>query len=156
MSRSVEPIPVVYDGECGVCRWLMAKLLAWDRDHRLRPVPLQDPEAVAICGELSPAQREASWHLLTADGNLRSAGEAVPDLLRALPGGRPLAALAAFAQPLTNLAYRTLADRRGALGKLIPRRAAMRAHERLRARQAFFDSHREAAPAPSERAPVGG
>jgi hypothetical protein len=58
----------------------------------------------------------ASWHLVTADGRVHSAGAAFPPLLRLLPGGRPLAALtAAFPGP-TERAYRYVARTRGPRG----------------------------------------
>ena len=44
--------PVLYDADCGFCRWCLAQLLRLDRHGRLRPVALQDPEAdllLSVC-----------------------------------------------------------------------------------------------------------
>jgi hypothetical protein len=75
--------------------------------------------------------RMASWHLVTADGRVESAGRGVAPLLRLLPGGGPLARLAAAAQPATDAAYGFVADHRSTFGRLIPRRARERADRRL-------------------------
>ena len=39
---------VLYDADCGLCKWLLAGLLRWDRRERLRPLPLDDPEAARL------------------------------------------------------------------------------------------------------------
>ena len=64
---------VLYDGDCGFCRSSLALILAWDRHRRLRPVALQDPESDRLLPGLSPQERMASWHLVSADGSVRSA-----------------------------------------------------------------------------------
>jgi predicted DCC family thiol-disulfide oxidoreductase YuxK len=125
---------VFFDADCGICRWVAAKLLAWDRRGALRFAELQDREqSDRLLGGMPEDQRMASWHLVEG-GRVYSGGEAVPPLLRVLPGGRPLAWLAAALQPLTNVAYRFVADRRSAFGRLVPNGARRRAAERLRVR----------------------
>ena len=66
---------LVYDGACGFCRWSAARILRADRDGRLRPVPLADPEIATLLAGLSPEERASSWHLVAPDGTVRSAGE---------------------------------------------------------------------------------
>lgn len=114
---------VIYDRDCGFCRWSLAKLLAWDRRRVLRPVALQSPEAAGLSAD--------SWHLMTDDGRVRSAGDAVEPLMRLLPGGRPFAALARAFPRATDRAYRFVADHRGAFGRLLPARALERATARI-------------------------
>jgi predicted DCC family thiol-disulfide oxidoreductase YuxK len=118
---------LLYDGECGLCRWSAAKVLQWDRGRRLRPVALQDAEADRLLGHLTPEGRMDSWHLVTSDGTVVSAGAAAAPLLRLLPGGGPLATLAAAAPGPTERAYRLVADNRSPLGRLIGSGAARRA-----------------------------
>ena len=36
---------VLYDADCGFCKWLLSALLRWDRAARLHPIALQRPEA---------------------------------------------------------------------------------------------------------------
>ncbi|MGH3029526.1 MAG: thiol-disulfide oxidoreductase DCC family protein [Gaiellaceae bacterium] len=91
---------------CGFCRWSLGKILAWDRYGRLRPVALQDSEADALLPGMDPERKMASWHLVTPNGRVHSAGAAFPPLLRLLPGGRPLAAVAATFPGLTERGYR--------------------------------------------------
>ena len=118
---------LLYDADCGFCRWSLAKVLAGDRRHRLRPVALGTEEANALLAELTPAERAASWHLISPDGRRWSAGAAAPPLLRLLPGGRGPAALLAAAPRLTERAYRWVADHRSQLGRLVrPPRAPAR------------------------------
>jgi predicted DCC family thiol-disulfide oxidoreductase YuxK len=125
---------LLYDADCGVCRWLLAKLLRWDRRGALRPVALQDPAAISLLTGMSEEERMGSWHLVDAAGEVRSAGAAFPALLRLLPGGGPLAALAARAPRLSERAYRLVADHRPALGRLVSERAKQRADGRIAAR----------------------
>jgi predicted DCC family thiol-disulfide oxidoreductase YuxK len=125
---------VLYDAECGICRTLLALLLSWDRRDLLRPVPLQDPEAQVLLADLEPGERMASWHLISPLGRTGSgppsmpapasqrwsAGEALPRLLRLLPGG-PVPALAFGRFPaVTERGYRWVADHRSALYRLLP------------------------------------
>src|SRR2546430_7565804 len=79
---------VLYDGECGLCMWLLAILLRLDSERRLRPAALQGPEAERLLADLPAAERMASWHLISPQGVRRSAGAALPPLMRLLRFGR--------------------------------------------------------------------
>ena len=110
---------LLYDSDCGFCRWSVDKVLAWDRRHRLRPLALQDPEAEALLPGMDEAQKMASWHLVTPEGRVYSAGAAAPPLLRLLPGGSLLAAILGLAPPFTDRAYRFVARNRDRFGRLL-------------------------------------
>ncbi len=125
---------LLYDEDCGFCRWSLAKILAWDRRRTLRPVPLGSEEADRILAGMRREERMASWHLLDREGRLHSAGAAFPPLLRLLPGGAPLAAAAARAPRLSERGYRWVADRRSRLGKLVTEGARRRADRRIESR----------------------
>ncbi|MBA2567034.1 MAG: DUF393 domain-containing protein [Thermoleophilaceae bacterium] len=127
---------VLYDADCGFCRWSLAKLLAWDRRGRLRPLALQDPEAARLLGDMDEQRRMSSWHLIREDGSRTSGGTALAPLLELLPGGRaPAAALKRFPGSLER-GYRWVADHRGLLGKPITRAAVERAEARIAERNA--------------------
>jgi predicted DCC family thiol-disulfide oxidoreductase YuxK len=130
----MEPRTVLYDADCGFCRWSLAKLLAWDRRRRLRPVPLQASEARDLLPGMGEEERMASWHLVESDGSVWSAGAAFEPALRLLPGGRPLAAIAARLPRLSERGYRWVADHRGALGRLLTEGARRRADARIDSR----------------------
>jgi len=134
-AQSRERWVVLYDGACGFCKWTLAGLLRLDRDQRLQPLALQAEEAEELLAEMEPGLRMASFHLLTPAGELLSAGEALPPLLRLLRWGRaPAAALARF-PALTAGAYRWIAEHRTGLSRLVPPRWKRRAAERVRERE---------------------
>src|SRR6266436_1289868 len=86
---------VLYDADCGVCVWLLSIVLRCDRARRLRSLALQRPEADDLLADLTPAERIASWHLISPTGARHSGGAALAPLLALLPHGRaPAAALA--------------------------------------------------------------
>jgi predicted DCC family thiol-disulfide oxidoreductase YuxK len=114
----------------------MAKVLAADRRHAVRPVALQSPEAERLLGGMSEEERLASWHLVTPGGEVCSAGAAAVPLLRLLPGGGPPAALLERFPAATERAYHWVAQHRGAFGRLVPERAKARARRRVAARSA--------------------
>jgi predicted DCC family thiol-disulfide oxidoreductase YuxK len=129
-------VTVLFDRDCGFCRWSVGKLLAWDRGARLRPVAIQSDEGQRLLGDLASAERLASAHAIDARGRRTSAGDALAPLADVLPGGRPLAALARRAPGLARAGYRAIAGRRSLLGKLISDAAKARADERIRRREA--------------------
>ncbi len=133
--RDARPV-VLFDRDCGFCRWSLSKLLAWDRRGRLRPVAIQDPEGEELLAGMSEEDRLGSWHLAEPGGEVRSAGAAFEPLLRELPGGRPLAAIAARAPRLTERAYRLVSGNRTPLGRRLTGGAKTRADERIAHRQA--------------------
>lgn len=128
-----QPI-VLYDADCGFCRWSLAKLLAWDRRRRLRPVAIDSPEGERLLTGLSASERTASWHLV-ADAERYSAAAAAPPLLRELPGGRPLAAVLERIPAPTERAYAWVAGNRRRLGRLIPETATGRADAKIKRRE---------------------
>ncbi len=130
------PLPILYDADCGFCRFMLAQVLAWDRRGRLRPVALQAPEADRLLGDMPEEQRMASWHLVLPGGEVRSGGAAFAPLLRLLPGGAPLAPLPAAFPVAAERAYRLVAGNRHKLGPHVPRASAERARERIARRTA--------------------
>ncbi|MEK6250406.1 MAG: DCC1-like thiol-disulfide oxidoreductase family protein [Actinomycetota bacterium] len=127
-------VAILYDADCGFCRWSLAKVLAWDRSRRLRPVAISSAAGDRLLGDLSEEERRASWHLVDADGRRRSAGEAGAALLRTLSGGAPLAVLLERFPSATEGAYAWVVANRGRLGRLIPAGATRRADARIRQR----------------------
>jgi predicted DCC family thiol-disulfide oxidoreductase YuxK len=110
---------LLYDSDCGFCRWSVDKVLAWDRQGRLRSMELQDPDAGSLLGEMDEETKISSWHLVMPDGRVYSAAAAAPPLLRLLRGGKPLAAVLAAFPGITERAYRTVAGNRDFFGRLV-------------------------------------
>lgn len=127
---------VLYDRDCGFCRWSLAKLLAWDRRGRLRPLALQAPEAGRLLAGLSEEERMSSWHLVDERGQVCSAGAALAPLLRRLPGGRPLARLAEAMPAAVARGYRWVAGHRTPFGRLLTDGMRRRADSRIERRRA--------------------
>jgi predicted DCC family thiol-disulfide oxidoreductase YuxK len=115
MERTV----ILYDADCGFCRWSLSKILAWDRHHSLRPVPLQSEEADKLLDGMDPETKMRSWHLVTPGGKIYSEGAAVPPLAELLPGGRPIASLASTLPGPTTRLYRWVANHRDSLARLV-------------------------------------
>lgn len=114
---------LLYDADCGFCRWSLDKILARDRDHRIRPLPLHTVEADAYLPGMDEKTKMASWHLVLPDGTVRSAGDAVEPLVRLLPRGTPIAAVAGLAPGLARVAYRIVARNRDTFGRMLGTKA---------------------------------
>ena len=129
----IEAASILYDADCGFCRWSLAQLLCLDRHSRLRPVSLQDPEADILLSGMTHEQRMASWHLVDEAGRVHSGGEAFSPLVRLIAGWDRFARVLAAFPSLSDLAYRTVARRRSWLGRLIPAASSARARQRIQA-----------------------
>jgi predicted DCC family thiol-disulfide oxidoreductase YuxK len=125
---------LLYDSDCGFCRWSLGKVLAWDRRARIRPVSLQSKEAEGLLAGMPEERRFASWHLVDAGGERHSAGAGIAPLLRLLPGGGPLAAIAARTPGAMDRGYRIIAGRRSVWGKFVTDGAKRRADRRIATR----------------------
>ena len=111
--------PVLYDEDCGFCKWSLDKLLAWDRRKLLRPVSIQSGEGQVLLADIPEDKRLDSFHLVSPEGEIRSAGAACAPLARLLPGGTPLAVIFRTFPRLTERAYRLVASNRNRLARLL-------------------------------------
>ncbi len=57
---------ILFDSDCGFCRWTLGWILRWDRRRRLVPIEIQAAAAEPLLAELPEAERLRSWHLSTA------------------------------------------------------------------------------------------
>lgn len=115
---SARPVAILYDKDCGFCKWSLDRILRWDRSRRLRPVPIQSDEGERLLATLEPEARLDSWHLVR-DGQLFSGGAAAAPLARLLPGGRPLAYVFDTFPGLTDATYRYIARHRSRWARLL-------------------------------------
>jgi predicted DCC family thiol-disulfide oxidoreductase YuxK len=127
---------LLYDSDCGFCRWCLGKVMTWDRRRDIRPVALGTDEADRLLAEMPPDRRMASWHLADSDDRLHSGGAAFAPLLHHLPGGSPLSAAASRAPRAVDRGYRWVAGHRSLFGKLITSGARRRADRRIASRVA--------------------
>lgn len=109
---------LLYDSDCGFCRWAVDKILAWDRRGRLRPVALQSEEADRLLPDVGQQTKMATWHLVAPDGRVSSGGAVAAPLLRLLPGGRPLVPIVSAFPGFAERAYRLVARNRDRFGRL--------------------------------------
>jgi predicted DCC family thiol-disulfide oxidoreductase YuxK len=114
---------VLYDEDCGLCRWSLDRLLRWDRHDRLRATPIQSDEGDRLLADLSEEDRLASWHLVTPDGRRFSGSAAAGPMARLLPAGAPLALLAGMFPRTTDRAYQWVARNRDSLGRRLGEQA---------------------------------
>jgi predicted DCC family thiol-disulfide oxidoreductase YuxK len=114
---------VLYDEDCGFCRWSLDRLLRWDRHRRLRAVPIQSEEGDRLLSDLGQDERLVSWHLVTPEGRRFSGGAATAPLARLLPAGAPVAFLAETSPRTTDRLYRWLARNRDELGRRLGQHA---------------------------------
>jgi len=126
---------LLYDADCGLCIWLLSGLLRWDRAAELRPIALQDREADRLLADLAPAERMASWHLISPAGERWSGGAAVAPMLRLLPAGTVPAEGFGRLPKLTERGYRWVAGHRSQLSHWLPSGAKRRAGERVGERE---------------------
>ena len=112
---------LLYDADCGVCKFLVARILDWDRAHRLHPLKLQDPRAAELLPGLTPEERMRSFHLVEPDGTVHSAEAGLAKLSDYLPG------LPRF----LGRGYWLVAGNRTKLGKLVPAAAKRQAERRI-------------------------
>lgn len=110
---------LLYDADCGFCKWALGRVLAWDRRGRLRAVAIQSSEGQELLAGVAEPGRLDSWHLVGPGGEVMSAGAAAAPLARLLPGGRPLAFLFTRFPRATDCAYGWVADHRAYLGRVL-------------------------------------
>jgi predicted DCC family thiol-disulfide oxidoreductase YuxK len=126
---------VLYDRDCGFCRWTVAWALRRDRAGVLEVAPIQSDTGTRLLADMDPAERLRSAHAVHADGRRSSAGAAMRDVLEALPATRRLGRLAALSDRATELAYRFVANNRSMAGRLVPQSAKERADRLLAERE---------------------
>ena len=122
---------VLYDRDCGFCRWSLARILDFDRSRRLRPVALQDPEAARLLPGIEQQRMLDSAHLVLPDGRVYSGGDAVAPLVRLLGGGRLSVGAAKATTGLSRVAYGWVAGHRRLLGRPLSDAAKTRATTRI-------------------------
>ena len=132
-----EQLTVLYDAECGFCRWSVARLLAADRAARLRPAAIQSGEGEVLLAGMARGSWLASAHVVAPGGPVTSGGDAVAAIAAVLPGAAVTAPLARAAAPLSRAAYRLVAGNRITLGRLVSPGMRNAADERIAARRAL-------------------
>ena len=116
-------IAVLYDEDCGFCRWSADKLRSWDTRRRLTFAAIQSPRGAELLHAVLGAERLDSMHAIAPDGRVWSGGQAVRVILAELPGGSILASIAAAFPGETDTTYRLVARHRERLGRLLGQRA---------------------------------
>ena len=123
-SASADQAWLLYDADCGLCKFVVARVLELDRARRLRPLALQDPRTAELLPGMSAEERLKSFHVVDSKGAVRSAGDGLAELIPPLKR---------FPRAASGL-YWLVADNRDRLGKLLPDAARRQADRRIRAR----------------------
>ena len=121
-------LTVLYDGDCGFCSLTVDILGDLDLGQHLEFVPLQHARAHAaerpeLAGVADSYPLEQSIPVRRADGHVSAGGEAVLEILEALPAGwlfRPWSVIPGMTA-LLDAGYNVIADRRGQISRLINR-----------------------------------
>ncbi len=125
---------LLYDRDCGFCRWSMAWVLRLDRRRALEPLAIQDAPARGLLADLDEDERMASAHLVSPSGERHSGGALAAPTLRLLPGGGAPAALAERIPGVVDAVYRFVARNRMAFGRPVTEGAKRRADALIAAR----------------------
>jgi predicted DCC family thiol-disulfide oxidoreductase YuxK len=114
---------LLFDEDCGFCRWTAERIRRWDRRGALHFAPIQSAEGAALLGDMAQERRMASWHLVDEAGEVRSAGAGIGPLFRLLPGGTPLSLMARAFPKSADRLYGVVAGNRDRLGRMLGEQA---------------------------------
>jgi predicted DCC family thiol-disulfide oxidoreductase YuxK len=120
---------VLYDGDCGFCRWSVNWALRRDRSDRLTATPIQSTTGEFLLSDLTPEERLSEVHVINDDGRRSSGGAAIKDVLTALPSTRALARVVSVSPRMTQLGYRFVARNRAVFGRLASARCVRRSRD---------------------------
>jgi predicted DCC family thiol-disulfide oxidoreductase YuxK len=109
-------VTVLYDDDCGFCRWSAERIRRLDRRGALTFASIQGPTGSELLHGVPSELRLVSMHVVTPDGRAWSGGEAVRVILDMLPGGAIPAAVAATFPETTDLLYRLVTRNRERFG----------------------------------------
>lgn len=109
-------IVVLYDADCGFCRWSADLLKRWDSRGTLAFAPIQSTNGQELLHAIPEEIRLDAMHAVTSDGRVWSGGEALRVLLEVLPGGPVSATIAGAFPEATEHAYRFVARHRERFG----------------------------------------
>src|SRR6266536_2095860 len=70
-------VTVLYDKDCGFCRWSAHAIRRWDGRDSLAFASIQSGRGTRLLHAIRPELRLDSMHVVTADGRIWSGGEAV-------------------------------------------------------------------------------
>jgi len=119
----MDPMTVLFDEDCGLCRWGADKLRAWDRDGALRFAGIGSANGRRMLHGMEMETRSASWHAASENGAVWSAGAALPVIARRLHGGAPIAWLAETFPDTTERLYRWVTAHRLEFGRALGEQA---------------------------------
>jgi predicted DCC family thiol-disulfide oxidoreductase YuxK len=119
----MEPITVLFDEDCGLCRWSAGKLHTWDTANALRFVGIRSDAGRTTLRTMDVETRLESWHVATENGAVWSGGAAIPLVARRLRGGTPVAWLAETIPDTTERLYRWIAAHRLVFARLLGEQA---------------------------------
>ncbi len=125
---------VLYDDDCGFCRWSMAWALRHDAGEQLVAVPIQSQLGAELLADLDEGERLRSAHVIDEHGARRSGGAAAADVLSALTPTQALGWVANRVPAPTSLIYDLVASHRYGVGRFVGQRARQSADELLAAR----------------------
>lgn len=118
-------LTVLFDRDCAFCRWTVRQISFLDRGKKIEFVPLQDASQVpgrpdlAALAVTRPLEQEL--HVLLPDGQVRSGGRAMIEVLSVLPGGAlfRLWPRVPGLSAAIDLGYRWVAGHRGPLSRAL-------------------------------------
>jgi predicted DCC family thiol-disulfide oxidoreductase YuxK len=126
---------VLYDADCGFCRWAMAWAMNHDDRNQLVPVPIESELGGELLDDLEPTARLRSAHAIADDGKRRSGGAAVAAVLGLIQPAHLGARLARGLPRITNLLYGVVAKQRVGFGRFVDQDARQCADQLLEARR---------------------
>jgi predicted DCC family thiol-disulfide oxidoreductase YuxK len=113
-------LAVLFDSDCGFCRWSVAWLLRLDQLRALAPIAIQSERGQRLLEAVPEAIRLDSAHAVGSDGRVFSGGDAAPVIANRLRGGKAFSPLLKISPALTRAAYRAVATNRQSVGRFVP------------------------------------
>jgi len=118
----MEKVEVYFDGQCGFCQAMSARLTKLDRHHRLVMRDYNDPDiAKTAAPRFTPADLAREMHVRLPDGTWRIGFAGWAAILRVLPGTSWLGAVLQF-PPVAEIGrglYRWFAPRRRVFSRIL-------------------------------------
>jgi predicted DCC family thiol-disulfide oxidoreductase YuxK len=87
-KNSMSRYRLAYDADCGPCTKFKRAIGFLDSYHRISPISLVEADSLGMLDKVPAARRHRSFHLVAPNGEILSGAEAIPTLVRLLPGGR--------------------------------------------------------------------